>query len=929
MSQDENSYLQKYLKKLNPTIEIRNGPDFRRPRMVRSIKSQSIELGPKEDKPPSLLRVARVRSSTNKCRQELHVRPQSFDEPSDAVYTKPKLLDPLLPQQMSLLPSSKHLPDTSSTVDRSRSMLSTQWSLSSVSLADNDENNSDDDVKVQMSLRNIRGSARQRKMARSSQLSLFKAKTPQRDKRKEMPEQTVDQSSDLSVLDILSEKRKQSREKMKVMIGGQYWLLKPLSNSSSATSTETALSSKPSITTTTHNHDQIEQPTKITSPTATTTINDKSKIKGRLRVRSRKTPPPTQPLSDEASSKQQSDVEIKNLYRFDPESNENPFGKSQSNEGGQLSGNGSSTYPGFELIESKHRSEHHPAKPVKLTGLTSRNFAVQGVTTTIGQRDSQVYDSLDVSIDLKEDDDDDDEEKLVDEPKMSRIMKRPKSLPVQRAYTSFVADTPVPETNNKTANLGEQNEQKGNARTQSISEIKSRLQTALDILPDSKTHWETTIEHLHNIRDIAKNHTKLMMPRAGEYTNLVVHHCNNIRSRISGAAIEVLADVFNSLRLNLIPNIEPAIKALMAESGKENVFIREKCEKCFQTIIEVMCESNQISAIQKILSSLYSHTKSKNSTTRVMTAQYIEQTILQVKSERCLSDTRDITDKLLNAMITAVNDSASEARFYGRRIVHHLAEHEQFDRRCKQYLNTEDVKRLHMIKSESQLESKSITKLKMTRSIYSSTSPKKSISQRSQPQMPGLKEELNTAAKSTSLRDKVKSLELMKQCIRDRGTLGNELANGCDILCSMIKSAAVANHRAAIQATNLFIPLIKDEKILVTNLLKVLVDKINSTKVDVRPLLDQISTECHPSIILPFYAQHITQSRIGRADCCEYLLVAADKLREHKPSFVANYTKTAYWAVAADRNCTAQAAQLEELLDNVAAGTQGKHRVNS
>ena len=96
-----------------------------------------------------------------------------------------------------------------------------------------------------------------------------------------------------------------------------------------------------------------------------------------------------------------------------------------------------------------------------------------------------------------------------------------------------------------------------------------------------------------------------------------------------------------------------------------------------------------------------------------MTAQYIEQTVLQAKSERCLSDTRDITDKLLNAMINAVNDSASEARFYGRRIVHHLAEHEQFDRRCKQYLNTEDVKRVNMIKSESHLESKSITKLKV------------------------------------------------------------------------------------------------------------------------------------------------------------------------------------------------------------------------
>jgi len=931
MSQDENSYLQKYLKKLNPTIEIRDGPDFRRPRMVRSIKSQSIELGSKEDQPPSLIRVARVRSSTNKCRQELHVRPQSFDEPSDAVYTKPKLLDPLLPQQMSLLPTSKLLPDTSGTVDR-RSVLSTQWSLSSVSLADNDDNNSDDDIKVQNSLRNIRGSARQRKMARNSQLSMFKAQTPQRDKRKETSDQTVDQSSDLSVLDILSEKRKQSREKMKVMIGGQYWLLKPLSDSTSATSTETVVSSKPSVTTTTYNPDQVEQPTKISTPSPSP-MDDKPKVKPRIRVRSRKTPPPSsppqQPSYDEAPIMHKSDVEIQNLYRFNPESYENPFGNSQSSEGGKLPGNGSSTYPGFELVESKQRKEYQPAKPVKLTGFTKRNFAVQGVTTTIGQRDSPVYDSLDVSIDLKEDDNN---EEPVEEPKMSRIMKRPKSLPVQRAYTSFVAATPVPETNNKPAKLGEQNEQKENARTQSINEIKSRLQTALAILPDSKTHWETTIENLHNIRDIAKNHTKLMMPRVGEYTNLVIHHCNNIRSRISGAAIDVLSDVFNSLRLNLIPNIEPAIKALMAESGKENAFIREKCEKCFQTIIEVMCDSNQIGAIQKILSSLHAHTRSKSSAMRVMTAQYIEQTILQAKPDRCLSDTRDITDKVINAMIHAVKDSATETRFYGRRIVHHLAESEQFDRRCKQYLSAEDVKRVNMIKSEGQLESKSITKLKMTRSIYSSTSPKKSVSQRNQPQKinQGLKEELNAASKSTSLRDKIKSLELMKKCIRDRGTLGNELANGCDILCSMIKSAAVANHRAAIQATNLFIPLIKDEKILVTNLLKVLVDKINSTKVNVRPLLDQISTECHPSIILPFYAQHITQSRIGRADCCEYLLMAADKLREHKPSFVANYTKTAYWAVAGDRNCVAQAAQLEELMDYVAASSsQGKHRVNS
>ena len=73
------------------------------------------------------------------------------------------------------------------------------------------------------------------------------------------------------------------------------------------------------------------------------------------------------------------------------------------------------------------------SKPVKLTG-TSRNFAVQGVTTTIGQRqetqDSQVYDSLDVSIDLNETEQTETEQtNEVEKPKSRTLIRRPKSLP--------------------------------------------------------------------------------------------------------------------------------------------------------------------------------------------------------------------------------------------------------------------------------------------------------------------------------------------------------------------------------------------------------------------------------------------------------------------------------------------------------------------
>ena len=121
-------------------------------------------------------------------------------------------------------------------------------------------------------------------------------------------------------------------------------------------------------------------------------------------------------------------VLVLRLLNSSSESNENPFGNSTTN---QLTGNGSSTYPGFELIEKQKQPP--TSKPIKLTG-TSRNFAVQGVTTTIGQRqetqDSQVFDSLDVSIDLNETEQTETEQPNEAEKSKSRtLIRRPKSLP--------------------------------------------------------------------------------------------------------------------------------------------------------------------------------------------------------------------------------------------------------------------------------------------------------------------------------------------------------------------------------------------------------------------------------------------------------------------------------------------------------------------
>ena len=53
---------------------------------------------------------------------------------------------------------------------------------------------------------------------------------------------------------------------------------------------------------------------------------------------------------------------------------------------------------------------------------------------------------------------------------------------------------------------------------------------------------------------------EVILPRAAEVTNLVIAHCNNIRSKISGAAIEALKELYRFLKKALIQNLEFSVK---------------------------------------------------------------------------------------------------------------------------------------------------------------------------------------------------------------------------------------------------------------------------------------------------------------------------------------------------------------------------------
>ena len=100
--------------------------------------------------------------------------------------------------------------------------------------------------------------------------------------------------------------------------------------------------------------------------------------------------------------------------------------------------------------------------------------------------------------------------------------------------------------------------------------------------------------------------------------------------------------------------------------------------------------SETTGSTHKLISCFHGQSKSKNVAARELTARYIEQTLMIISPQRALADTRDLTEKIILSMISALNDSAHETRQYGKRIVVLLAKYEHFEAICGKYLSSED-----------------------------------------------------------------------------------------------------------------------------------------------------------------------------------------------------------------------------------------------
>ena len=105
----------------------------------------------------------------------------------------------------------------------------------------------------------------------------------------------------------------------------------------------------------------------------------------------------------------------------------------------------------------------------------------------------------------------------------------------------------------------------------------------------------------------------------------------------------------------------------------------------------------------------------------------------------------------------------------------------------------------------------------------------------------------------------------------------------------MISSAVAANQIRAFEVSKDFIPLIRSESVLISNLVDVVTNRLSGNE-KIRKLaletLGQISEDAEPMVVFTIFASRALKEGQGRHVLIKMLHRVAQKLKDKRPNFV-------------------------------------------
>ncbi|CBY21233.1 unnamed protein product [Oikopleura dioica] len=513
-------------------------------------------------------------------------------------------------------------------------------------------------------------------------------------------------------------------------------------------------------------------------------------------------------------------------------------------------------------------------------------------------------------------------------PRPPKIVAK-KSVPAMKMTQEIHQDLNASASLRKTPRINSSGSGTGsNGEVTPLSRPGKELDKALAYMSDPGCEWNKHVEALSIVRSLVNFNQEIILPKISETTQLVIKNVANLRSKVSGVAIEAMRDLFRVLRKAVAPQLDAAIKTLLTEAGKENAFLREKIERCLDEGVQAMVVDNLGG---KVLASLVQHQKSKNQTMRTLVARYAYETINQMSPGRALSETRDTTERVYPMMMAAVLDQSDQVRYWGKRMVYLLQQHRDFERLAGKYLNNNNTAKLleesHKIRTKGigekpqsarrTLSGRSNTRLPPDRQ---NSSPLR-ITSRSGPARVDdtLKDDLKAALTGTSHETKVRALNTVRNIIRAGGRLGNELKHVVDLVCKMLKSAAPNSYQQALDVAPDLIHVASEDHVAYRNLFLAVAERVTAGagghNKHASKLLDDMCNNADPGNLVQPLAQRIKNAATGRPKLTSKFTEILQKLGTSKN--VQKWGPFALWEVIRDHRCRSQARELAEVLYDV------------
>ncbi|CAJ0946917.1 unnamed protein product [Ranitomeya imitator] len=196
---------------------------------------------------------------------------------------------------------------------------------------------------------------------------------------------------------------------------------------------------------------------------------------------------------------------------------------------------------------------------------------------------------------------------------------------------------------------------------------------------------EKKIEGLNLVRSLSIFHSHVVLERLHELKIAVTQEVKNLRSTVSRAAIGCLGDMFTHLKKHMDHELDNCVRVLLHKAGESNVFIREDVDKALDAMVQNV---TPVRALAALINGGLSHL---NTAVKKCAAQHMSDLVERMGPGRILSGIKDVTDRALPAIAKFAQDGSQETRFFGRKMLHYLMSHPEFDKMLEKYIPTKDL----------------------------------------------------------------------------------------------------------------------------------------------------------------------------------------------------------------------------------------------